>query len=467
MPNHRSRSVARAQDARRHARRTRQRVAAAIDFGTYGSGFAWAFISENEKPIAQRTITFHQDWPEQVAPYVKTRTALLLSGDGRVLEWGNPASLRYRREARTHPGLLLASNFKMSLPRDDHDALVLAAAYLERLYRYALALITEQAQVREDEIRWCVTVPAIWRDRERNLTRQAAVAAGLPDDPVRLLIAVEPEVATQHCRGYLQQIESSEEAGEDCDILVVDAGGGTVDLTSFHIDQNGKMTEIGRPSGEALGGTAVDAAFIRIVLAQRLTVGLLEELEAELPGAVLEILADWERDKRNFRPDRGAPFNLRLPVALLRLLDKRGLLDGFAERQGGVDDMFVLTNDEVQAAFDSAVDPILALVDEHLRHVAAPITHTFLVGGFAQSPYLRVRLERHLAGRTTVVVPPSPASAVLAGAVHFALDPGLVIARRSPRVYGIATNLPFDDELDPPDRIYVSSNGQRLCPDRF
>jgi len=132
-----------------------------------------------------------------------------------------------------------------------------------------------------------------------------------------------------------------------------------------------------------------------------------------------------------------------------------------------VDDMFVLTNDEVRAAFDGAVDPILALVDDHVGQVSMPITHTFLVGGFAQSPYLRIRLERHLAGRATMLVPPNPASAVLAGAVHFALDPGLVIARRSPRVYGIATNLPFDDDLDPPDRIYVSSNGQRLCPDRF
>lgn len=466
MPSQRPRSTARLHGARRPARHVRQRVAAAIDFGTHGSGFAWAFLSESEKPIAKRTITFHQDWPEQAAPYVKTRTALLLD-DGRVLEWGNPASLRYRREARSRPGLRLASHFKMALPRDDRDALVLAAAYLERLYRYALQLITEQAQVREDEIRWCVTVPAIWRDRERNLTRQAAVAAGLPDDPVRLLIAVEPEVATQHCRGHLQQIEADDRADGDRSIMVVDAGGGTVDLTCFHVDVNGKMTELGRPAGDALGGTAVDQAFVRTVLAQRLSVGLLEELEAELPGAVLDILADWERDKRNFHPDRGSSFNLRLPVPLLRLLDRRGLLAGFAARQGGVDDMFVLTNDEVKAAFDGAVEPILALVDEHLRQVGVPIGHAFLVGGFAQSPYLRARLEQHLAGRAAVLVPPNPANAVLAGAVHFALEPGLVIARRSPRVYGIATNLPFDDQLDPPDRLYLSSGGQRLCLDRF
>lgn len=467
MPNHRPPFTTRASRGRRRGRPTRQRVAAAIDFGTHGSGFAWAFLSEREQPIAKRTITFHQEWPGQAAPYVKTRTALLLDDRGQVIEWGYPASVRFRHEARQRPGMRLAHQFKMALPDGDRDAIVMVAAYLQRLYRYAVDLITSAAQVREEEILWCVTVPAIWRDRERHLMRQAAVDAGLPDDPLRLLVAVEPEAATQYCLGHLQQTLGETGAPSERSVLVVDAGGGTVDLTSFGIGADGRMTELRSPSGGAHGGTYVDRAFVTTILKKRIGMDLLERLEDELPGAVVEILDDWERDKRNFQPARGAPFNLRLPIRLHQLLAKEGQLAAFAAQQGGIDDMVVLTNAEVRSAFDHAVEPILALVDEHLAQVSQPVGHVFLVGGFAQSSYLKSRLEERLRDRVTLLVPPNPATAVLAGAVHYALEPDVVIARRSPQAYGIATSLPFEDDVDPLDRLYLSSSGQRLCADRF
>ncbi len=452
---------------RRGPRHARPRVAAAIDFGTHGSGFAWAFTSEQQRPIAERRLTFHMDWLDQPAPYVKTRSALLLDGDGAVLDWGFAAARRFKLESRVRTELVLHHGFKMRLPDDDRDAPALVTQYLGELYRYAVARITAEAQVREDEIRWCVTVPAIWRDRERHLMRRAAVAAGLPDDVRRLLIAVEPEVATQYCQGHLQVAAPDRPAGP-LSMLVIDAGGGTVDLSSFRIDPDGSLTELGHASGGAHGGTFVDRAFLVDLLAKRIGGDLLQRLQVDLPAAVVEILDNWERDKRFFDPSRGAPFNLPMPLKLYQLLAQEGRLTRFAASQQGIEEPIVLSNAEVKAAFDQAVEPILSVVDEHLARVpGGGIDHVFLVGGFAQSPYLRHRLIRHLSGRASVVVPPNPATAVLAGAVHFALDPAVVIARKSPRTYGIATNLPFDDDLDPPDRLLPAGEGQRLCMDRF
>ncbi|MEU7874369.1 Hsp70 family protein [Dactylosporangium sp. NPDC049140] len=469
MTNHRPQTQP-PQRARRFPRHARPRVAAAIDFGTHGSGFAWAFTSEEQRPIAERRLTFHMEWIDQPAPYVKTRSALLVDGGGAILDWGFAAARRYKLESRGGAAIALEHGFKMRLPDGDPAAVELVTGYLQELYRYAVERITGEAQVREEEIRWCVTVPAIWRDRERHLMRRAAVAAGMPDDVRRLLIAVEPEVATQYCQGHLQLATADDEPDEagDWSMLVIDAGGGTVDLSSFRIDDRGSLTELGHASGGPHGGTFVDRAFLVNVLAKRIGGDLLQRLQVDLPAAVLEILDNWERDKRFFDPSRGAPFNLPLPVKLYQLLSQEGRLSRFAASQQGIEEPIVLSNAEVKAAFDEVVEPILALVDEHLVRVAGQLDHVFLVGGFAQSPYLRSRLTQHLAGRAAVQVPPNPASAVLAGAVHFALDPDVVIARKSPRTYGIATNLPFEDAVDPPDRLLPGNgNGQRLCMDRF
>ncbi|MFD0431049.1 hypothetical protein ACFQ60_38405 [Streptomyces zhihengii] len=65
-------------------------MAAAIDFGTHGSGFAWCAVNEGEEP-ADRRIDFFDQWKDQPVSYPKNLSALLLDDDGRVLEWGYAA----------------------------------------------------------------------------------------------------------------------------------------------------------------------------------------------------------------------------------------------------------------------------------------------------------------------------------------------------------------------------------------
>jgi len=222
------------------------RLVAAIDFGTHGTGFAWAFASERDRAPKARRILLHEDWAAQPIVYVKNLTALLLDGSGSVLEWGYQAQERYLVESRTRPDLEYFQRFKMGLlpsPDDPIDgpagpgrsADELIVAYLREFHRFAMKSIIDGSGVAEDEILWCLTVPAIWRDRERQIMRDCAVAAGFPGGHDRLLIAVEPEVAALYCR-Y--------ETGRDIDVngsrfMVVDAGGGTVDITSYEVGAAG------------------------------------------------------------------------------------------------------------------------------------------------------------------------------------------------------------------------------------
>ena len=53
-----------------------------------------------------------------------------------------------------------------------------------------------------EDVRWVITVPAIWRSAAKQLMREAAYAAGMasPTLPQQLLISLEPEAASLFCR---------------------------------------------------------------------------------------------------------------------------------------------------------------------------------------------------------------------------------------------------------------------------
>lgn len=236
------------------------RLVAAIDFGTHGTGFAWSFASERDREPVHRRINLFDDWEGQPTNYVKNLTAVLLDSAGEVLEWGHQASRRFQMESREHPEYEYAQGFKMGLLPETGKAVRSASpagattsprrlitSYLKAFRRFALDRIIAGSRVQENEILWVLTVPAIWQDRERQIMRDCAVEAGFPAESERLLIAIEPEVAALYCR--FDTGHSGVGAAGDR-FMVVDAGGGTVDITAYEKTEHG-LTEIGYPSGEA------------------------------------------------------------------------------------------------------------------------------------------------------------------------------------------------------------------------
>ncbi len=71
------------------------KVAAAIDFGTHGSGFAWSVKCDQNDDAVIRKIDTVDQWTDQPLAYPKNLTALLLDADGNVLEWGHSAYKKY------------------------------------------------------------------------------------------------------------------------------------------------------------------------------------------------------------------------------------------------------------------------------------------------------------------------------------------------------------------------------------
>lgn len=494
------------------------RVVAAIDFGTHGTGYAWAVVDPRVRAKWQREINDEDQWPgARGTPYPKTLSALLLCDDA-VTAWGHLASQQHselvtswnladRKAAQERqPSTTRAERsryqyfygVKMSLrPRDDpardsadaqlvgiadhlDDPSPVIAAYLRQIVEVAVADITGKGYYNESDIRWCLTVPAIWNQWSLQQMRQAASAAGLPTDPSRLLLIPEPDAAALYC-DVVGTAAGNGPAGDvhqgllrpGMRFLVVDCGGGTADLVSYEIAEGGFIEQHCRPSGGPFGAEYTTRGFLLDALGRRFGGAVnLEDLQLMHADQFQKLATEWERGRNTFTVEQQRPVLVDFPDRLGKVLTAEARRRLAAAQPDGVDDMIVLPAGEVRQLLDAVIDPILARVDEQLaRWDPAPDPHgagdtVFLVGGFARSPYLRHRLAEHVQDRLPMRLTQRPERAVLFGAVHYCYDPTLLRARCAKYTYGCDINA-FFVAGDRPDKIFFDEDGVKLSADRF
>ncbi|OAD20328.1 Heat shock protein, partial [Candidatus Thiomargarita nelsonii] len=169
------------------------------------------------------------------------------SPDRKEKYWGYDArmTLAEKRKGNEAKNYHFFQNFKMQLkegqdrteegPRissangEKFLVIGLIADYLRFLKDYALNDIKEATSgyLKENEIRWCLTVPAIWKDADKQIMRRAAQQSGLigtsDEEAERLILALEPEAAAMYC-----QEKDQHQLDVGTRFMVVDCGGGTV-----------------------------------------------------------------------------------------------------------------------------------------------------------------------------------------------------------------------------------------------
>lgn len=112
---------------------------------------------------------------------------------------------------------------------------------LMEVIKYTLKYISEQALQKLQEqvgkvvpakIRWLLTVPALWSEEHKMFMRKAAFAANIIDstNSQNLLLCLEPEGASIQCREDAEKTVR-EQMVKNSIVMVLDCGGGTVDIT--------------------------------------------------------------------------------------------------------------------------------------------------------------------------------------------------------------------------------------------
>ena len=412
-----------------------------IDFGTHASGVAWASAGERTKLPRDYKIAVYRLWPGRNSfNYFKTRTALLRSDSGEIIAYGNEASLEYATRLRQGEAdsLQFKENFKLDLTSRDtvtrEQAIRDAVDYLKWLRCQALkALIDSGEAVPEDNIRWCITMPVVTVEGlegyDSILRNEVARAAGFPaDDREKLMLVAEPEAAAVYW-----QVQGLAPGAR---FTVVDAGGGTVDITTLEVTDDATLEQIGFQAGGKLGSRTLNARFIDMVLSQLVEKHGWQFTTSPNPDDWAMIGTNWEVDKRSWDFAAHKKYLVRIP----RRKDSRPYRADTVGT-GTIDTDLELPGDEILTkVFDPLIAGILAEFDKALADLpeGPAVEQVLLVGGFGGSPYLQHRLKQHIADRASLTILPDPmsAEAILRGTVYYALNPQFVHARRMQYTYG-------------------------------
>nr|CAD7428590.1 unnamed protein product [Timema monikensis] len=468
--------------------------------------------------------------------------------------------------------------------------LTVFAHALRHLKNQVLRELSDQAGSRVDprEVRWVVTVPAMWRQPAKQLVREAAYqqilsrrvdkaetisisplmrlescdwarahhvttlllceyTAGLCDSysPESLLIALEPEVASICCRKLrLNQLIPERPPEQDWRVIrtssstfglpfdepvgnemvlehicegasslynqghwglgpldepllfwwltpgtrymVVDCGGGTVDITVHELSEHlGTLRELHKatggpcgsmaPQGSKLGSLAllgVDHEF-ETLLQKMFGEDFILQFRLRHPAAYVELILSFEARKRSASPHRNSSYNIFPPFAFIDYFRKSQNKEvGEAVREFGRDDvtwssqgMLRLQPCLMLSLFRPTVDKILKHISDVLNSPRVEgIQYLFLVGGFAESQVLQHEVRKAFNEKAKVIIPQGVSLTILRGAVQFGLDPSVVQVRRSKQTYGVGVLKRFVHGVHPTEKM-VTKDDVEWCSD--
>ncbi|XP_061546501.1 heat shock 70 kDa protein 12A isoform X3 [Phycodurus eques] len=513
-------------------------VVVAIDFGTTSSGYAYAFTKEPECIHTMR----RWEGGDPGVSNQKTPTTILLTPDRKFHSFGYAARDFYHDlDTSESKHWLYLEKFKMKLHTTANLSINtdLQAANGKRvkaldIFAYALAFFKEQAlkelsdqtggEFDNNDVRWVITVPAIWKMPAKQFMREAAYKSGLVsrDNPEQLIIALEPEAASIYCRklrlhqmvdlssqttqngfsptdnvgstmtqankehvrrnrqsrtflveNVIGELWSELEEGDR--YVVVDCGGGTVDLTVHQIRlPEGHLKELYKASGGPYGSLGIDYEFEKL-LCQIFGQDFIDQFKIKRPAAWVDLMIAFESRKRAAAPGRANPLNINLPFSFIDYYKKfRGHSVEHALRKSNVDfvkwssqGMLRMSADAMNSLFKPTVDHIIQHLDELFeKPEVSDIKFLFLVGGFAESALLQQAVQNMLQGRSRIIIPHDVGLTILKGAVLFGLDPSIIKVRRSPLTYGVGVLNRFVEGKHPPEKLLVK-DGTRWCTDVF
>ncbi|XP_052068176.1 heat shock 70 kDa protein 12A-like isoform X2 [Mytilus californianus] len=347
---------------------------------------------------------------------------------------------------------------------------------IKALKDHFLNKIREQiAEIDIDDIRWVLTVPAIWSDGAKQFMRSSAEKAGIPSN--RLRIALEPEAASIYCQ-YLptEKLEGAEKGFTVADIgtkyMVVDLGGGTVDITVHEKKNDGSLKEICHASGADYGGTSVDRTFFKLI-ESIIGTAAMKEFKSKYLELYLDLSRDFEIKKRNFGTSE--EIRMFIPFMIFEELCEKHLNKNFksaiesskfstdiATRYGNIR----IKEDTFISVFQQTIVGITKLIGEILNKKGVDgLSQIILVGGFSECTLVKKEIKSTFPDKK-VIVPIDSGMAVLKGAVIFGNKPGAISERIAKCTYGFSKRKKFDPQKH--DRSHLEIvDGKDKCSHVF
>ena len=212
------------------------KIIVGIDFGTAGIGYAYC-LCDDVKNIILSKLKGQVD--------NKVPTEIILDNELKhILAFGNECSI-YLDTHHDKNSYQYFKNIKMNLYNKiyrikstngkEEDIEKIISIILSKISNEAINQIERDngKKFEKDEIKWVVSIPAIWEEKSKQIMIEASKEAGLINEntDLSLFLALEPEVAGIF---YFSNLYSKlDEELYDIPYIICDIGAGTVDICTY------------------------------------------------------------------------------------------------------------------------------------------------------------------------------------------------------------------------------------------
>ncbi|KAL6306646.1 hypothetical protein BKA93DRAFT_133315 [Sparassis latifolia] len=459
---------------------TSRKLVLAFDVGTTYSGVAYAILDPGEVPKIQGVTRFPGQ--ENAAGDSKIPSILYYDQDGKVRAVGAEAALPNMDLQVEDEDLIFVEWFKLHLRPDSLDSgevnkdvlpplppkktvVDVFGDFLKYLFSCARRYITEthaNGQILwtslENQIEFILSHPNGWEGLQQSKMRRAAVTAGLiqdtPRDHNRVHFVTEGEASLQFC---IQNGLASESLEEGQSVMIIDAGGGTVDLSTYTFTSVSPVSveEISPPDCLMQGSISVNAR------AHKFLEALLRNSKYGNPVDLKTMTDYFEKYTKPIFKNSKEPSYIRFGAM--------DCTDPTVKIRRG---QFTLSGEVVATFFEPSIDAIRDAIKRQCQTATEPVNMAFLVGGFAASPWLFKRLQVSLQETSMNLFRPDSHTnkAVAEGAVSFYLE-HFVSVRVARVTYGTEYLVHYDenDEEHYQRRANVMKrpSGYLALPDAF
>lgn len=442
-----------------------KKVIVAIDFGTSGTTYAYAFL--DSKDAKENIIT--ANWK---IPQTKNLTEIILNERLDIKKFGFECKKYLGDKSSSDETFYHFKDIKMHLYHDEtniksnnkNKIILPLVSVISKIFikikEIALKEIkSKKSTINETDIKWIVTVPAIWKNKSKETMIKAAKIANILDENENssFFFSLEPEAAA--CNYAYDNSSDKDAIKPGSKYIVVDIGGGTVDISTHQrINKNDKIyiEEVYPPIGGNNGSTFINQRFIQKVISKLFGLNAIEKLsnidnnpliDAEIYDDYCDFLYSIEKFKIDIskeEKDEAKRINCTLFENLVND-DIENLIRKYNETcpQGWQ----ITSNNKFRIYFpykimidltkELIVDKVVGYI-KSILNVVPDIKSIIYAGSVSSNDLIISMIKKQLPQNLRHCVSTYPSTAVVTGAVLFGFDPYIIESRKSRYTIGIS-----------------------------
>ena len=314
------------------------------------------------------------------------------------------------------------------------------------------------------------------------------------------MLSPEPDAAALYCQHMTetgQFAEYCEKVSTDKShqYVVVDIGGGTVDITAQKVLEDGSIKVTHAPTGNSWGGTAVNRELVKLVQGIVGEEGDPFNLDTAFPSffqnkqirasqkaQVVEAFYNGFEGQKEIFCDRATlPLpadddqNICFSIPSEFFEHYQVQFDKFANENEDKrieleDDTLFISYHCAKQLFQPAIDKILECIESVLSKLSDCIDTVFLVGGFGGCNYVYQHIKLLVSKQFShlrLIVPLDSKLAIAFGAIRFRQPATKFVSQVVDASYGLAVSVPYCRGIHPPSHFKCDEDGYPLCTSVF